>query len=218
MPTLKWGRAHDSITNVFFDTPVEAPFDPAKFTCWQQAGSTSILIASTAKLSEDIVNNFHVAFVPKGSQKISVLYSILVRQHALTVDAYEFLQKMKKNTEQTGSVFDAQPSELKGNIHCISNPTEVVLGFVSVCTEESKRIYIKNNQVPNWLYDSECRLDTVPVKGLDISQAFATGLVPVETIFKDPHTKLITKFFATRPGCVECTLHGSIPKPVFWPQ
>jgi len=194
---------------------VFASLDSSLYTCWRADPSTQILIASTTKLSEDVVDNYHITQIPKNSQKISVMYSIQVKQHAITKGAYEFLQKMKKNTEQTGSVFDPQPSELKGNIQCISNPSEIVVGYVSVSTEQTKRIFIKNTEVPNWGYESGCYLAEFSL--IQLTQAMASKLLPVDALEFDPTTKEITRFNAALPTCVDCTLSGTNQKPPFWP-
>jgi hypothetical protein len=90
------------------------------------------------------------------------LYSINVKQYTWTKEGYEFLEKMKKNTEVTGSVFDPQPSELKGNIRNVSDPTEPVIGFFNICNIEQKRFWIKNSDVPGWGYYPDCPTLDVP--------------------------------------------------------
>ena len=67
------------------------------------------------------------------------MYSINVKQYALSHEAYLFFEKIKKNTEQLGSIFDPQPSELQGNIHCITNPAETVVGYVDISEEKVQR-------------------------------------------------------------------------------
>ena len=207
---------------------VRADYDPSLYACWNTDHSTQILLGSSAKLSEDIIGNAPIAFVPNGSAKLSVMYSILVKQYALSTDAYAFLQRMKKNTEQTGSVFDPQPAELKGNIHCTSNPGENVLGFVTVCPEQTKRIFIKSIEVPDWNYHSECHEDTIDAKITPIEKWEGEGYIPVDIVtqhadtsrFGDPtrpRPPIIDTYTIARPECTNCTLTGSNIKPSFWP-
>src|SRR6202012_4114028 len=86
--------------------------------------------------------------IPLTSEKVETKYSIIVRQYALTQEAYNFYQNIKKNTEQLGSIFDAQPSQLSGNIHNVTNPNEPVVGYVTVSTVQSKRIFIAHESLP----------------------------------------------------------------------
>ncbi|MBS1598064.1 MAG: DUF4249 domain-containing protein [Bacteroidetes bacterium] len=200
------------------------PADPSVHTCWNTQLSSQILIGSSAKLSEDIIENAPVTFVPKGSLKLSKMYSILVKQYALTADAYAFLNIMKKNTEQTGSVFDPQPSELKGNIHSVKDPSEIVVGYVSAAKEQTKRIFISNSQVQNWNYQTACQEDTVDPAITPIRQWVASGYVPVHIlskhdgiIYNGVQTVIVDTYTITLPQCVDCTLTGTNIKPSFWP-
>src|SRR5918993_515605 len=130
--------------------------DSSMLICWGSTISTSLILGSSARLSSDIISKQPFLFIPAADRRISVLYSIYVRQYGLTKEAYEFLEKMKKNTEGTGSIFDAQPSQLTGNIRNVSNPEEIVIGFVSICTVEDKRLFIYKREVPNWNYRTLC--------------------------------------------------------------
>jgi hypothetical protein len=119
------------------------------YQCWKSDTSSATLIASDAQLSQSVIINSPIAFVHSADEKVSVEYSILVKQHALTAAAYSFYSTLKKNTEQIGSIFDAQPSELKGNIHNADDPSEPVLGYVSVGGVSSTRIFINRRKLPD---------------------------------------------------------------------
>jgi Domain of unknown function (DUF4249) len=187
--------------------------DPKLFFCWQFNSSTSLLFGSSAKLSKDVIN-LPLAFIPNGSRKLSVLYSINVTQNSWTKAGYEFLERMKKNTEGTGSIFDAQPSELKGNIRCISNPGEPVIGFVNISNTEEKRVFIRNDQLRDWAYISDCYQEEIKANS-DIIKTKARGLIP--TLPAKVTGLGIESFYAAFPTCVDCTLSGTNIKPIFWP-
>jgi hypothetical protein len=72
-----------------------------------------------------------IIFIPIATQRLSVLYTIMVRQYGLTEAAYNFLYMMEQNSEALGTIFDPQPSQLTGNIQCLTNPSEPVVGYVS---------------------------------------------------------------------------------------
>ena len=112
------------------------------FRCWTIDTSEEIFLFSTAGLSSDVVFENPLVHIPYASQQLSVVYSILVTQYALTKEAYEFWQNLKKNTEQLGTIFDPQPFADYGNMHCLSDPQEPVIGFISACTTQQQRIYI----------------------------------------------------------------------------
>jgi hypothetical protein len=72
-----------------------------------------------------------------------VLYYIKLSQYALSHDAYLFYQKLKKNTEQLGSIFDAQPSELSSNIHCVTDPDVICNWFCRSIGTSTERYFHK---------------------------------------------------------------------------
>ena len=132
-----WIYVHDSITQID--------------SCWRSANSNNIVVGSSVALSEDVISDFPVAVVPQHHEKIGKRYSILVKQSALTEEAFRYLQLIQKNTEQLGTLFDAQPSQLKGNIHPADNPNEPVIGFISASTVTEKRIFIQHDQLTDWV-------------------------------------------------------------------
>ncbi|HEX4851458.1 MAG TPA: DUF4249 domain-containing protein [Puia sp.] len=199
--------------------------DSSKYQCWQSDTSQTILLGSTDKYAIDTISA-PITLVEKGSVKMSVLYSINVRQYALTKDGYEFLQKMQKNSQQLGSIFDAQPSELQGNIHSISDPSEIVIGYVSICPIQENRIFISNSALPDWNYQPNCPIriepnDTAFIRANNYEPDGKTLiLLPVEMITRSPYPQpggSILTFSAAAVRCVDCTAVGTQSKPAFWP-
>ena len=102
------------------EEPVFRPLSESIFTCWRSNESTDILVASTKHLEHSVVSKFPVAFLPKESIKISVKYSLLLQQQALTEEAYNYWTQLEKSTENLGGLFDPLPSEVQGNIKSIT--------------------------------------------------------------------------------------------------
>ena len=186
--------------------------------CWRTVPSTDILAESSIKLSNDVIADFPVSFIPLGSDKLAFKYSILVKQYAIPVDEYNFLQLMKKNTEQTGSIFSSQPSQLQGNIHCVSNPGETVMGYVSFCSVEDKRIFISYSQLANWTVIDTlgCQADSFYNRPDIVLQVFKKGLIPTIPLQVDFYSGNIINFLAAPPSCVDCRLYGTNQQPPFW--
>jgi Domain of unknown function (DUF4249) len=187
--------------------------DTTIYKCWNTINSSSIILGSTEKLTSDVIY-LPVQFIEPHSEKLSVLYSLNLRQYAISQKEYLFLQKMKKNTEQLGSLFDAQPSELSGNIHCLTDPSEIVIGYLEITEEQIKRIFIDNSQVPDWNYDPGCytiEIDNQP----DSIAKYGYNVVPTVPAKVGPFS--IISFYASPLKCVDCTLRGVHQKPYFWP-
>lgn len=189
--------------------------DPAIATCWKHRASTTLLIGSTVKLTSDRVY-LPINYLVPNSQELSVLYSIYVRQTVLSKEAYEFLEMMKKNTEATGSIFDAQPSSLQSNIHCVQDPAEPVIGFVNVSSVAEKRLFIKRSEVVGWRYNTGCENFEIQNHPDSIKFAYSNGYIPTEPA-KMMFDQILSFYVAYDMKCIDCTLTGSNVKPSFWP-
>ncbi len=217
LSALKYKTANSAkgtVYSVDFSDSLNKSIDYGKYYCWKTEPSTQILTGSTVALSKNVIN-LPIANIPQDSWKLNVLYSLFTRQISISKGKYEFLQRMKKNTEGTGSIFDAQPSDLNGNIHCVSNASEPVIGYIDVCNIQEKRIFINRKEVPDWNYYQGCNEIRI-TNNSDSIQIHGLYLLPTypET---NPMTGAIISFFAAPPECVDCRLRGSNIKPSFWP-
>lgn len=204
--------SHDN-GNLFYVDSTNQTFD-----CWRSVNSTEILLSTSIALNKDVISKAPITIVPKNSQKITIRYSILVRQYAITPEAYQYLEILKKNTENLGSIFDAQPSQLVGNFHSVKNPSELVIGFFSASSVQEKRLFITKYDVSNWHFiDStrECGITTIGHAPLPDPRFF---------LFDYPDPDYYPYFFCgsgcleiARRECVDCRVRGGTnQKPSFW--
>jgi Domain of unknown function (DUF4249) len=202
---------------VIYDTAKNTviPRLPSQFVsrCWMDVPSTQLLIDNTTKLAQDVVYEYPLVTIPAGTEQLSSLYSINVTQTTLTAQGYAFLTQMQTNTESLGSVFDIQPTELIGNIHCLSDPTKQAIGYISAGTAVQQRIYISYYQLPFWEYIYDCpgpnRL--VPDIPDSLRFYFGTGYDPID--------ETPAGIVANLAPCIDCTLRGGTTvKPPFWPN
>jgi hypothetical protein len=204
------------ISNYVYRDPNVVPRpDPfAFYFCWKYDASKAVLINSSARLSQDVISGQPLINVQSGHEKISVRYSIRVKQYALTKEAYQFWEIMKKNTEQVGTLFDPQPSQLLSNIRSVNDPDhEQVIGFVSAGTISEKRIFVKESEVRPWAYRRDCEQINVTRDSFRFyfsNQAF----IPLDEWYNDMGR--LAGYTGGERSCVDCTLAGSPVKPAFW--
>ena len=212
------------------------------YTCWQNDISSTIILGSSAKLSQNVIFENPITSIVSTAEKLGDEYSIKVSQYALSAEAYAFFTSLKKNTEQLGSIFDAQPSEISGNIHSVTNPAEPVIGFICVGSSSSQRIFIKKGQLPGpWITakfykgcslktderynDAPCCYYSFVIKNDTLNQvdefinynkpgASGDPVIPINAIGLPAHSA--TGFTATTKECADCTLRGTNKKPAFW--
>lgn len=186
------------------------------YACWKMEPSQNILIGTSQRLSQDIINDFPVTLVAKGSEKLYVRYSILVKQRALTKEAYEYFDMLKRTTEDLGGLFDPQPGQVTGNFRNSTDPKETVLGYFTGGSENEKRIFIKYSELPDHLQFTPgvgfCVQDSLALEDLPNFQAGAYLLVT--GIYEGT---LLVGYTFTETSCADCRRKGGITlKPSFW--
>ena len=194
------------------------------YYCFGNDKSVNVLSTSTEKLASDIVYQGPLTSIALSAEKMESKYSILVRQYAVTQDAYNFYQNMKKNTEELGSIFDAQPSQISGNIHNSADPAEPVVGYISATNVQLKRIFINHADLPGNvlpIYPYKCEQDTALYSDKTHTNQVQNVLInpPIDYFATSPITAsgggIIGFLYSTRE-CVDCTLRGTRQTPAFW--
>ncbi|GAB3994350.1 hypothetical protein GCM10028807_31910 [Spirosoma daeguense] len=175
--------------------------------CWNSELSTNIITTSTVRLSQDIVRKYPLTFIPGSSIKLGSRYSILVRQVSLTQTGFDYYDQLAKITQNIGSIFDPQPSQIVGNVHSSAGASDLVMGFFRVGNVETKRIFINRSQLPGWYTitgQEDCEMDT-----LSIGDILRDRPAIIEQYF--------LQYLTTAEYCVDCRLRGGVlTKPAFW--
>ena len=185
------------------------------YYCWRSDISSDIVLGNTTTLSQDRVSQQPIGTINRGAQKISIKYSMLASQYVLTPDAYQYWLILQKNTQNLGGLFDPQPSQLVGNFHCLTNPKEPVIGYLSASSVQQQRLFIDNKQVSNWdTLTLECPIIQTPRNPDDFH------------IYTYPDTLWGPYYFSTNPPvlylskrtCLDCREQGgTLQPPSYWP-
>lgn len=196
------------------------PRTPAQqiFTCWMDAPSTGLVVGNSTKLSQDVIYQFPLVSIPANSQALSVEYSILVTQYALSDSGYAFLSQMAQINQSLGSIFDAQPSQLTGNIHSLTNSNEPVIGYIQAGTVQQQRIFINNLQLRNWAYSYNCPAPDIGVAP-NVVQSYFDGEGFIPLYYNEGGPPLPPGWVSNYSTCVDCTTQGgTTQKPSYWPN
>lgn len=194
------------------------PMSESIFACWKAAELTDIKINSTSHLKESVVSRFPLILIPHGSIRISVKYSALVQQQALTEDAYAYWLSLERSTEHLGGLFDPLPSEVVGNIRSMNNPTETVIGYFGGGTVQEARIFIERSQLPKEVTGSSnfspyCELDSVYLN--ELAEIHRPSTLLVNAFYSLIGT--LAGYTTTTVSCADCRSRGGTTKrPDFW--
>ncbi len=191
---------------------VVIPIEENLYHCWLSEDSNEILIGSTVQLSADVIREFRLLSIPVPSLRLSHRYSILVKQRALTKDAYDFYTQLKKSTESLGGLFDPMPAQVLGNLHS-DNANEPVLGYFSGGEIAEKRIFIRFTDLPPDLLELprySCPVDSIP-----LAEVKNTSNIILINSYGSPGIMGYTT--AHDRNCMDCRDEGgTILRPDFW--
>ena len=124
---------------------------------------------------------------------------------------------MQKNAEQTGSIFGTIPSEMMGNVKCISNPEIYAIGYVDASITSTSEIYLSSDN-----YDKNLLPVNIEKCTSDSSTGFLVNpdVVPYGYLLHSIVPVSFTDFdyYYIRRSCVDCTMiSGSKKRPKNWP-
>lgn len=186
-------------------------FEDSVYNCWQFDQSTDILINSTEKLTQDVVNESPLLFIENGDFKLSYLYSINVKQYVMDSLAYNYYRQLKKNTEETGGIFDPQPGNLRGNLVNLNDSSDIVVGYISAGSSYQTRQFFR----VRWNFFEDCSDIVYVPNNADSIDAYLNrgGYWPIGK--QDEATGVVWP--SAKNSCVDCTERGTNIKPAYWP-
>lgn len=189
------------------------------FRCWKTEESRQILVATTENLTEDVVADFPLHFVSNKTPRLAYRYSILVKQYAISKENYEFLNKVKELNQTTGSLFDAIPNEVFGNVRSSDGKNIPVLGYFSVAGVSSKRVFFDRSDTPftsSPPFGPTCLTDTIPLSFITLDRKLNSN----DWILYDYHVNDNEErigYLLSRQACTSCAGDDATnTKPDFW--
>ena len=192
--------------------------------CWGHNLSKEILIHSAAEQNSDRISREPIHFIASGrSHRLQWQYHIQVRQYSISWQEFLSWKNLREVTESGGDIFEKQPYPVVGNIRCINNEQEMVLGNFQVSAAKSVEMYISHSQI-NELdipsYEYPCKIIPVSRENMyDLSyrvllnkgyQFYNYG------IFSPWDEPSFYAFLFTSPECADCSLTGNPEQPDFW--
>ena len=186
------------------------------YYCWTSAPSVEPGLASAEGQSINSVKNARVLSISCTDMRISTLYCIDVTASGISAGGRAYLQHMHDISNETGSLFSPTPSEMTGNIRCISDPTLQAIGYIDAVCRTTARLFI-GPEYYHMAYD--------PAQWLFYPEPDEDGMYNFDHFFgyaspvscPDTPTKTNVKWGPKR--CVDCReLKGSKDKPDWWPN
>jgi hypothetical protein len=203
-----------------FTAPFIAAARPTLHQCWRTENSSDIEIATSKQLAVDAIKNHPLTFISQKTNRLGIMYSILVRQYSLSKEAYSFWKQIEEINQKMGSLFDPTPMAILANIHSVTDPEIPVLGYFQASAVSTRRIFVDRSDLPVNLVVSTgyeyCEISILedPTQ-IQIEDMFRNGWV-----FLDTYTFIgITYYrFTNAQSCYDCTAEGVNKRPAYWPE
>jgi hypothetical protein len=184
------------------------PPDYSTNICWSTAKISDIYILNTEGLEYNRYSKFPLHFVDNTTRRLIDLYSILVKQQAISLETYAFWEQLRMNNIEQGGLYESQPLPVKGNLSNLTKPEQSVLGYFQVTSVRTKRLFVKDVPDLELIHPASCGIYTL-MFGL---RQFSPADYPVYLLESNGAFMELTK------ECIFCTiLGGTTVRPDFWP-
>jgi len=177
--------------------------------CYLTDSLKNFEVGTTTQLERNEIHQQPLYFVTNQSPRLHYGYSLLVRQHSLSYNAYLYWQKMRSQAGDTGGLFETQPSSSKGNIYNVNDPEEKVLGYFFVSQVREKRI-TEYERLDFPIAEFDCPLDTAFSLD-DFFQDYPYYMFSLSPFGRG------APFGYSMKECHDCTYRGGVTtKPDYW--
>jgi len=181
--------------------------DNPEYVCYPTGKSNNINIINASIFDIQNIEKLPVVTLTDRTAKIFYEYYFMVNVYSISEECFLFWDNIKKNSQNSGRLFDAIPANLRGNIQSCEDKTPV-LGYFQVSSHTSR-----GKAFPSDLFE------------------LTTGNMPGEctsfpTMEPDPILHHIVSkrtipngdvVYTVRPSfCYDCSLKYSPNKPSFW--
>ena len=182
------------------------------YFCWKHDESRGLLPVSTAEVAENKVVGYELTSFGSQDDRAQMLYRIDFTVYPISEDSYRYYDHLNSVSQYSGSLFEPNPSEMRGNLRCDEDPDEMVIGYVGVCRGSTLRTYIDNGDTG--FYDQPAsHYETEQVEREEWYRYFIyMNWYPV---YGDP----LQGYYWAKRNCVDCRYSGGTKNvPDGWPN
>ena len=197
-------------------------YDKPLYYCWRTVESSQINLFSTANQTEDRFEDLAFHVIPQNDNRLQSMYRITVQLEAMSEDAYNYWSNMQQNSEGQGSIFSPVPSEMASNVHCVTDPSIQVMGYLNAATQVTAVMYYDNIKERFYRPDPPLPYESEELEAKDLEKAddfYARHYLPYDAEYKSETMLEPTHYLWTYARCIDCRLFGgSKDRPEDWPS
>lgn len=186
------------------------PPDYSTYYCWSTVDVKNVFTISVQNLAQKQYFGYPLHTIDGHTSRLSVLYSFLVTQYALSAAAFDYWEQLRKNSNDQGGLYEKQPLAVQGNMRNLTNPNQNVLGYFYAAATHSKRYFYREVEGIELDFDNHCFEEPLFVGGF---RNYAPEEYPVYYYYFMGAVRVMSN------ECVDCRLQaGKVTKPSFWPE
>ena len=199
--------------------PLVNLYENLYYYCWMHRISRNVYLYSTEELTENSVKDVKLLDIPINDIRISYIYSILVKQWSLSEAAYYYYKTLKLYTEESGGLFTPMPTEIQGNVICVSNPQKRARGYVLASNVVTKRLFVYESDFKKLHSEYENCYMEEPSKFTGID-SWPERVDRYGYVALTPQGYINNESILYSPECVDCrkTKGATKKRPDFWPN
>ncbi len=181
-------------------------FNYKVYTCWKTQPVNYIYTGKTDNLAIPKIVKQPLEFVTTETKRLSVRYSLLVKQFTVNEESYYYWEQLEKQSSDDNFLVASQPYSIIGNIRNINDENDLVFGYFTVASVHEKRVFADKPNKP--FYCEECFVITDQETIRDI---LSRRNPPFYYATTDDGEGLI------EANCIDCRNEGgTTKKPDFW--
>jgi len=186
------------------------PPDYTNYTCWITGPVKNVFTLSTVNMTQNKYTKFPLHFIDGKTSRLSILYSLLVKQMAISEGAYNYWDQMRINSNEQGGLYEKQPLAVRGNMINKTHPEQEVLGFFQAASVSSSRYFFSQVEGLPLEFDDHCYEEGLGKFGF---KEFSVNDYPVYFTYVNGVVKILNR------DCIDCRkAGGTTSKPDFWPR
>ena len=192
------------------------------YYCWDSFQSPEIKIFSTSDQSDNRFIDLEFHRVSSTNRKLQVMYKLTVHLEAISEKAFQYWKNIEDNTGGQGTFFSPVPSQMRGNVHCLSDPEAEVIGYVSAARQATASMYYDDLQ-EKFYNGSGTDWNKIVIEEFTDINTFASwyarGYLPYTVIPADMSESGQLTYQWAKAECVDCRrLGGTKQIPAGWPN
>ena len=221
-----WEYTAEYRANVWYDAPTNTvkPYEDGEnlYFCWKRDYFRDIMVASTEVQGISRFQDYTVYSTrDRKDLRFCYIYSLTLLQERNSREAYDYWTSMRNNSSDVGGLFSPQPSDVRGNIHNVDDPSEYVVGYISASTVSRAQKYYRNTTGHFGVTDFAPTTRVVLKSGLWPSY-YKDGYLPIWIYIPDAEEPPLVPDdyyeWVPRRAC-DCRLQGGTKNvPAGWPN